>query len=65
MPPTGTVIFNNGTTEIGKGALSGEVATVSTSKLPEGTLSITASYSGDSQSAKSTSAILDQVNAAQ
>ncbi|MGB6773845.1 MAG: FG-GAP-like repeat-containing protein [Terriglobales bacterium] len=50
---TGTVTFKNGTTTLGKATLSAGVATVTTTKLPVGTLTITANYSGDVQSAKS------------
>ncbi len=41
--------------------LSGGVAVLTKSKLPAGTLSITATYNGDPQSAKSTSAPLNQI----
>jgi hypothetical protein len=51
--PTGTVTFKNGTTTLGKATLSAGAATVTTTKLPVGTLTITASYNGDTQSAKS------------
>ena len=47
--PTGTVTFYNGSTSIGTGTVnSSGVATLTTSTLPIGTDSITASYGGDS-----------------
>jgi autotransporter-associated beta strand protein len=45
--PTGTVQFFNGTTSLGTETLSSGVATLTTSALPIGTNSITATYSGD------------------
>ena len=61
-PPTGTVTFYNGTTDIGSGTLNGsQVATFSTDTLPVGTDSITAVYGGDSNNASSTSTPLSQV----
>jgi hypothetical protein len=46
---TGTVTFyNNGTTVLGSGTVSGGTATFSSSTLPVGSYSITAAYSGDS-----------------
>jgi len=59
--PTGTVIFKNGASKVGSAALNAGVAVFSTSKLPVGTLSLTAIYNGDSSSAKSTSSVLIQV----
>jgi Bacterial Ig-like domain (group 3)/FG-GAP-like repeat len=59
--PTGKVIFKNGGTAFGSAILSGGVATLNTTKLPVGTLSLTAVYQGDTFSAKSTSAVLMQV----
>jgi Bacterial Ig-like domain (group 3)/FG-GAP-like repeat len=60
--PTGTVSYFNGTREIGNSNLNGsDVATLTTSALPEGTLSITATYSGDANFGTSTSPVLDQV----
>ena len=50
---TGTVIFKNGATNLGKGTVRDGVATLTTSKLPIGTLTITATYHGDLQSSKS------------
>jgi hypothetical protein len=60
-PPTGKVVFKDGTTGIGITILSGSVATLTKSTLAVGAHSITAEYLGDSSSAKSTSAVLSQV----
>jgi subtilase family serine protease len=46
-PPTGTVTFNDGTTALGTGTLTAQVATFATSTLAPGTHSITAVYGGD------------------
>jgi len=59
-PPTGTVTFNDGTTALGTGTLTAQVATFATSTLTVGTHSITAVYGGDSSNASSTSAVLTQ-----
>ena len=60
-PPTGTVVFKNGTTWLAAGILSTTgVVTATTRTLPVGSLSITATYNGDSETAKSTSAALSQ-----
>ncbi len=60
--PTGTVTFKNGTAALGVGALSPQgVTTLTTVSLGAGAYSITAAYSGDAASAKSTSAALNQV----
>ncbi len=59
--PTGTVTFKNGSKSLGSASLSGGVAKITTSTLPAGTLSITASYGGDAANAKSTSPALKQV----
>jgi hypothetical protein len=61
IPPTGKVMFKDGTSGIGSAAVSGGVATVTKFGLAIGTHSITAEYLGDSASAKSTSTILSQV----
>jgi len=45
--PTGTVQFFNGTTSLGTETLASGVATLTTSSLPVGSDSITATYSGD------------------
>ena len=54
--PTGTVTFLDGATTLGTGTLNASgVATLSTSSLPAGTQSITASYGGDSKDNSSVS----------
>ena len=58
---TGKVAFKDGTTVIGSATLSGGVATITKSSLAVGTHPITAAYSGNSTSAKSTSAVLNQI----
>jgi Bacterial Ig-like domain (group 3)/FG-GAP-like repeat/FG-GAP repeat len=59
--PTGTVVFKNGTTSVGSATANASgVATLTKSNLAAGTLSITATYNGDSETAKSTSAALLQ-----
>jgi hypothetical protein len=60
-PPTGTVTFNDGTTALGTGTLTAQVATFATSTLAAGTHSITAVYGGDTKNAASTSLALSQV----
>ncbi len=46
--PTGSVIFSNGSTQVGSAPLkAGGVASVSVSNLPVGTYPLTATYSGD------------------
>ena len=45
---TGTVTFSDGSTALGSGTVRGGTATVTTSNLPAGNRSITASYNGDS-----------------
>ena len=60
--PTGSVQFKDGAGNLGSPvALSGGVATLSTSALTQGTHSITAVYSGDAGNATSTSPIVNQV----
>ena len=59
---TGTVTFLNGTTYLGAKLLSGGVATLTTSKLPVGTTTITAIYHGDTQSAASSGTTTQTVN---
>jgi Bacterial Ig-like domain (group 3)/FG-GAP-like repeat len=60
--PTGTVNFLDGATSIGTSPLNGSgVAILTTSTLPVGTNSITASYSGDTDFAPSTSPALQQL----
>ena len=58
---TGTVTFEDGSTAIGTGTLSGGVATYTTSVLAIGTPSITAVYGGDTNFTGSTSSVLSQV----
>ncbi len=58
---TGTITFLDGTTILGTGAITGGVATITTSGLAIGTHSITASYSGDSSYNTAVSAVLAQV----
>ncbi len=62
--PTGTVTFDDGTTELGIGALStvggSQEATFTASALGPGTHSITVVYGGDTSNASSTSAVLTQ-----
>ena len=55
--PTGTVDFFNGTTLLGSGAVSNDVATLNTTALPVGTTSVTAQYLGDTNYSGSTSAV--------
>jgi CSLREA domain-containing protein len=59
--PTGAVIISDGATSLGGGTLAGGVVTVTTAALSASTHSITASYSGDTVFAPSTSASLTQV----
>jgi hypothetical protein len=58
--PTGTVEFEEGTTDLGSGTLTNGVATFSTATLATGSNAITAVYSGDSNFLTSTSATLTQ-----
>lgn len=58
---TGTVSFYDGTTLLGSGTLASGVATYTASNLAEGTYSITAVYSGDSQFTSITSSVVSQV----
>src|SRR5260370_15975856 len=59
--PTGTVRLKNGTTAVGSAAVNASgVATLTKTNLPAGALSIAAAYNGDSETAKSTSALLLQ-----
>ena len=62
---TGSVVFNNGSASLGSVTLNGSnVATLTTSALPQGIDSITAVYSGDANFTGSTSTALSQVVAA-
>jgi len=54
--PTGSVTFNNGATSLGTAQLSNGTAALTTSSLTAGTYSVTAAYSGDPNSAASSSA---------
>ncbi len=58
--PTGTVMFYDGSTDLGSGTLSSGTATFSTTFVGVGAQSITAVYSGDSNFTTSTSAALTQ-----
>ena len=58
--PTGTVTFMDGGTELGTGTLSSKKATFATASLAEGTHSLTAVYSGDSNFNGGTSAALSE-----
>jgi len=59
--PTGTVTFKDGSKAIGSAPLVKGTAEISTTGLAVGSLNITATYNGDSDSAKSTSSVLKQV----
>jgi hypothetical protein len=60
--PTGTVTFKNGGTPLGTGSLNAQgMTTYTTVTLGAGSYSITASYSGDSASAPSSSTGFNQV----
>ena len=62
IPPTGTVNFYDGTTNIGNSNLNNSgVATLKTSTLAVGTHTMTATYNGDTHSEPSTSPVLYQV----
>ena len=60
-PPTGTVSFFDGTTNIGNSLLTRGVATLTSSALTVGTHSITAAYNGATNFVPSTSPVLYQV----
>lgn len=55
---TGSVTFYNGATALGAGALSGGIATLTTSFSTVQTASLTAAYAGDSTYASSTSGVV-------
>jgi hypothetical protein len=62
IPPNGeTVTFKNGSAVLGTASLTGGGAILTTSSLPAGSFTITATYSGDSTFAASTSPGLKQV----
>jgi Bacterial Ig-like domain (group 3)/FG-GAP-like repeat/FG-GAP repeat len=58
--PTGTVTFNNGPSSLGTVPLVNGFALLTKTNLPAGTLSITATYNGDTLNNKSTSPTLNQ-----
>ncbi|MGC9291895.1 MAG: Ig-like domain repeat protein [Acidobacteriaceae bacterium] len=61
--PTGTVTFYDNGTSIGTGTVASGVATLTTTKLPDGAQNITASYGGDSNFSASQSSVTQvQVN---
>ncbi len=60
--PTGSVEFKNGTGVLGTVTLTGGTANYSTKYLPSGTLTITASYVGDTHSAPSSGSTTQTVN---
>ena len=55
--PTGTVDFFNGSTLLGSGSVSNDVATLNTTALAVGNNSVTAQYLGDTNYSGSTSAV--------
>jgi len=60
--PTGTVQFKDGAANLGSAvAMSGNVATLTTSALAQGSHAITAVYGGDANNATSTSPVVNQV----
>lgn len=60
--PTGTVTFLDGTTALGEATLNGSgIATYSTSSLAVGTHSVTAAYSGTTNTLASVSAAVEEV----
>lgn len=59
--PTGTVSFQDKTTTLGTGTVSGGVATFQTLTLAPGTHNITARYSGDANFNGSTSSAMSQI----
>lgn len=58
--PSGTVTFDNGKKALGSAAVQDGTATLVTTTLPTGTLSITAAYGGDSTFAPAKSAAMTQ-----
>ena len=61
ITPTGSIIFYDGSTQIGSATLTSATASITTSALATGTHQITAVYSGDSTYNTSTSAALAQL----
>jgi hypothetical protein len=62
--PTGMVTFKSGTSLLGTAELNSGTASLSTKKLVAGVDTITASYNGDTRSAKSAEAMTDTVHQA-
>jgi hypothetical protein len=61
VTPTGKVMFVNGTRSVGSAVLnSSGIATLATTKLPVGTLSLVAKYAGDTANFKSQSTAVTQ-----
>jgi poly(3-hydroxybutyrate) depolymerase len=58
---TGNVVFYSGNTKLGEAPLSGGVASLTTTTLTGGTHSITATYTGTTDYASSTSSVLSEV----
>jgi hypothetical protein len=61
IAPTGTVVFKNGSRPIGSATLSNGTAILTRKNLPLGTLSMTATYTGDALSQRSVSPVVLQV----
>jgi hypothetical protein len=61
VAPTGTVLFLNGKASLPIATINKSVATLTTSLLPVGTLSLTATYRGDELSARSTSTAVSHI----
>jgi Bacterial Ig-like domain (group 3)/FG-GAP-like repeat len=60
VPPTGQVVFKDGTTVLGTSTISGATATITTDDLAVGTHSISAVYTGDTSYRPATSVPLVQ-----
>ena len=63
VAPTGTVTFMNGSTVLGSGTLTDGAVSVTTSVLPTGTDTVSATYSGDSNFQAHTVSIIQTVQA--
>jgi hypothetical protein len=59
---TGTVTFTSGSTALGTSTLTGEIATATTSLLPDGSDPITATYNGDASNNSATGTLTQVVN---
>jgi Bacterial Ig-like domain (group 3) len=59
-PPTGTMVFYDGATQIGTGTVTAGVASFTTTALTAAPHSITAAYSGDSNYGPATSGVLSE-----